>query len=73
MESFYQVLQKVTIENFLDQTKILIKFQIEADIEFVAPAHAEMLAYANNNISVYAYVFDYVPQVGQRHNYIDSQ
>ena len=36
---------------------------MEADIEFVAPAHKEMLAYANNGNNVYAYVFDYVPQV----------
>lgn len=35
---------------------------MEADIEFVAPMQAEIDAYASNNVDVYAYVFDYVPQ-----------
>ncbi|CEF69982.1 Carboxylesterase, type B domain-containing protein [Strongyloides ratti] len=36
--------------------------EIEADIDFVAPCQAEIDAYAEKNISVFAYSFDYVPQ-----------
>ncbi|KHN74908.1 Acetylcholinesterase [Toxocara canis] len=35
---------------------------LEADIEFVAPAQREIDAYVENGIPVYAYSFDYVPR-----------
>lgn len=36
--------------------------QMEADIEFVAPCQREIDAYVQNNVTVYAYSFDYIPK-----------
>ncbi|CAI4233294.1 unnamed protein product [Auanema sp. JU1783] len=36
--------------------------EMEADIEFVAPCQREVDGYAENNVTVYAYSFDYIPE-----------
>lgn len=36
--------------------------QLEADIEFVAPAQREIDAYVENGLPVYAYSFNYFPK-----------
>lgn len=41
---------------------IFHNLQLEADIEFVAPAQREIDAYVENGLSVYAYSFDYMPR-----------
>ncbi|KIH60159.1 hypothetical protein ANCDUO_09595 [Ancylostoma duodenale] len=35
---------------------------MEADIEFVAPCQREIDAYIQNNMTVFAYSFDYIPE-----------
>lgn len=44
-------------------TRVVSSLQkLESDIEFVAPCHREINAYAEKQIPVYLYTFDYVPE-----------
>ncbi|XGW15556.1 hypothetical protein V3C99_001206 [Haemonchus contortus] len=49
--------------NTFETSRVVAALQtMEADIEFVAPCQREIDAYVQNNLTVYAYSFDYVPK-----------
>lgn len=49
--------------NTYETSRVVSALQtMEADIEFVAPCQREIDAYVQNNVTVYAYSFDYIPK-----------
>ncbi|KJH40963.1 Carboxylesterase [Dictyocaulus viviparus] len=49
--------------NSFETSRVVSALQtMEADIEFVAPCQREINAYVQNNVTVYAYSFDYFPK-----------
>lgn len=38
-----------------------LRFEMEADIEFVSPCEREISVYTEKNVEVYAYSFDFMP------------
>ncbi|ETN74370.1 Carboxylesterase [Necator americanus] len=49
--------------NTFETSRVVSALQMmEADIEFVAPCQREIDAYVQNNLTVYAYSFDYIPE-----------
>ncbi|KAK6030425.1 Carboxylesterase [Ostertagia ostertagi] len=49
--------------NTFETSRVISALQtMEADIEFVAPCQREIDAYIQNNVTVFAYSFDYVPK-----------
>ncbi|TKR80858.1 hypothetical protein L596_014850 [Steinernema carpocapsae] len=68
--STIDLISNVTVLRYIDDTKsdlrmpsVVTKLQnLEADIEFVSPCQKEVDAYAENDVDVFLYSFDYVPQ-----------
>ncbi|RCN43919.1 hypothetical protein ANCCAN_10120 [Ancylostoma caninum] len=49
--------------NTFETSRVVSALQMmEADIEFVAPCQREIDAYIQNNMTVFAYSFDYIPE-----------